>query len=264
VNPARTELAVGSATLAGITGEPVPGVAYHTFGGTSTAFARVWANVFTPDSTLPLPLVPFPLFHHGTMPVVIGAPMDVRTLIPPAVLVPLPGITELLAAAAVLAASVPEIGPGTGDILVAAGRAHLPFSATSIDNQLNHAEALWDPTLQAQVIAILSRLRTPTTPRLGVARITPFPASITRDTHTVTASDAATGMPVTAGTVVIRDAFGGVLLRTALGMPFPFAFRARRVIVFDDGRRTVELIYPQVTAELGPPYNATVGVDTGL
>jgi Putative serine esterase (DUF676) len=266
VNPSRTELAVGSATLAGITGEPVPGVAYHTFGGMSTALARVWANVFTPDSALPLPVpfVPFPLFHHGTVPVVIGVPLDVRTLIPPAVLVPLPVITELVAATTVLAASVPEIGPGTGDILVAAARAHLPFSATAIDNPLNHAEALSDPTLQAQVIAILSRLRTPTLRPQAVARITPFPASIPRATHTVTASDAATGMAITSGVVVIRDAFGGVLLRTTIGVPFSFAFRATRTIVFNRGHSTVNLIYPTVTTEFGPPYDATVSVDTGL
>ena len=66
------------------------------------------------------------------------------------------------------------------------------------------------------------------------------------------------------GAVVIRDAFGGVLLRTTIGVPFSFAFRARRTIVFDGGQRTVELIYPTVTTEFGPPYDATVSVDTGL
>lgn len=263
VNPARSELAVGSAALAGIAGEPVPGVVYHTFGGTSTAFARVWADVFTPDSAFPLP-VPFPLFHHGTTPVVIGVPMDARTLIPPAILFPLPVITELITATLLLAASVPEIGPGTGDILVAAGRAHLPFSATSVNNPLNHAEALWNSTLQAQVVGILSRLRTPPRPRpRGVARITPYPASIAPATHTVTASDTATGAAITTGNVVIRGRFGAVLLRTSLGVPFSFAFRGQRVIVFVDGRREVELISPKVTVELAPPYDQTVVVDTG-
>lgn len=263
VNPVRSELAVGSATLA-IAGEPVPGVAYHTFGGTSTAFARVWANVFTPDSNFPLPL-PFPLFHHGTTPMLIGAPMDVRTLIPPAILFPLPVVTELITATLLLSAAVPEIGPGTGDILVASARAHLPFSATSLNNPLNHAEALWDSTLQAQVVGILSRLRTPPPPRpRGVARISPYPASINSATHTVTASDAATGAPITNGSVVIRGRFGAVLLRTSLGVPFSFAFRGQRVIVFVDGRREVELIFPAVSVELGLPYSATISVDTGL
>jgi hypothetical protein len=266
VNPVRTELAVGSATLAGITGEPVPGVAYHTFGGTSTAFARVWANVYTPDSLLPLfffPL-PFPLFHHGTTPVVIGVPMDVRTLLPPALLLPLPVVTELVISATLLAAAVPEVGPGTGDILVAAARAHLPFSSTTINNALNHAEALWDPTLQAQVVGILSRLRTPPPPKpRGVASITPYPASIAKATHTVTATDVATGAPITNGSVVIRAA-GAVLLRASLGVPFSFAFTPRRIIVFDNGRRTVDFVFPSVTAELGAPYSANVSVDTGL
>ena len=263
-NPTRAELAIGSGVLAAIAaGEPLPGVGYHTFGGTSTVFARVWANVFTPDSALPLPFFPFPFFHHGTTPIPIAVPLDVRSVIPQAVLFPTPVMLELVTAATLLAASTPEVAPGFGDILVAAGRAHLPFSATSINNPLNHAEALWDPTLQGQVITILSRLRIPTVRPTAVVGITPYPASVSRATHVVSATDAATGATITNGSVVVRG-LGGVLLRTGLGAPFPFAFRARRVVVFDDGRRTVELIYPSVSVELGAPYNTTVEVDIGL
>jgi hypothetical protein len=70
-NPALPELGIRSPTLAATAAaEPVPGVSYHTFGGTSPAFARLWAKVFTPDSTvpIPIPIVPFPLFHWGTAP----------------------------------------------------------------------------------------------------------------------------------------------------------------------------------------------------
>ena len=56
-------------------GEPVPGVTYHTFGGTSTVFSRLWATMYTPDSYLPWP-VPWPFFHWGVVPVPVGAPLD--------------------------------------------------------------------------------------------------------------------------------------------------------------------------------------------
>lgn len=41
-----------------------------------------------------------------------------------------------------------------GDVLVTGANAHLPFSQ-AITNPLNHAEALWDPIIQYQVVSIL-------------------------------------------------------------------------------------------------------------
>ena len=47
-----------------------------------------------------------------------------------------------------------EITEGKGDILTAQDKTTLPF-AVHRTNPINHAEALWDPGLQSQVLAIL-------------------------------------------------------------------------------------------------------------
>ena len=261
-NPAFAELAVGSPVLAGIAaGEPVPGISYHTFGGTSTVFTRFWANAYTPDSFVPIPIpfLPFPLFHHGTTPLLVGSPVDALSFVPAAVLAPLPVVTELVIAMNQLAASTPDLAHGAGDVLVSNARAHLPFSSTITSNPLNHAEALWDPILQAQVIATLSGLRAPGVSGQAVARITPFPASVTPATHTVRASDAVTGASLTAGTVTVRDTFGSVALRVPLGTSFTFAFRGRRIA---GPRGSSEMVFPTVKVEFAAGYSA-VDVDTG-
>jgi hypothetical protein len=262
-SPAVAELVLGSPTLAGITaGEPVAGVAYHTFGGTSTAFARLWAKVFTPDSTVPLP-VPFPLFHRGTTPVLVGAPLDAVSFAP-TIVVPVPAVTELATTLGLLAATTPELAHGTGDGFVTDARAHLLFSATRTTNALNHLEALSDPTLQAQVVAILARLRTPGVSGQAVARISPFPVSRRLASYTVTAADAVSGQALTDGIVTVRDTFGGVALTTGLGSAFSFAFIPRRTIsIAPDGERDVEFINPTVTVRLPIPYG-DVDVDLGL
>jgi hypothetical protein len=266
-SPNLPELVPGSAVLAGIAaGEPVPGIAYHTFGGTSTRAVRVWADVYTPDSTFPflVPLVPFPLFHWGTTPVSIGSPLDVLSFVPTAVLVPTPFVSEMLTVLGALAATTPELANGAGDVLVRNASAHLPFSATRTANPLNHAEALWDPTLQSQVIAILSRLRTPGVSGRATTRISPYPASLTPATHVVTAMDAVTGAPLTSGTVAVYDTNGGLALRAPVGSPFTYGFAPRRFRVLDPEthRPTWEVVWPSVWAELLPPYGS-VDVNTG-
>ena len=265
-DPALAELAVGSPTLAGIAaGEPVPGIAYHTFGGTSTVFSRLWAKVFTPDSTLPLPFFPspIPLFHHGTTPVSIGAPLDAASFAPLIVGVPVPVVTELAIAVSLLAAATPELATGSGDLLVADSRAHLPFSATRGTNPLNHAEALWSPALQAQVVGILARLRTPGVSGQARARISPFPASLNPATHTVTASDAVSGVPLTAGTVTVTGTFDEVVLTAPLGAPFTAGFRGRRTTTIGpDGDPEIDVVFPTVSVSLPAPYGE-VAVDLG-
>jgi hypothetical protein len=273
-DPTVAELAVGSSTLADTAaGEPVPGVAYHTFGGTSTVFARLWAKVFTPDSGVPIPVpipapVPLQVFHWGTTPMLIGLPLDAASLAPAilvAVIAGVPVVAELVSTLRLLAAaSINELTQGVGDGFVTDARAHLSFSATRATNALNHAEALWDPTLQAQVVAILARLRTPGVSGQAVARISPFPASRTRASHTVTAADAVSGRPLTEGTVTVRDTFGMVALTTGLGSAFSYAFAARRTVtIAPDGDRDEEDVFPTVTVSLPAPYG-DVGVDLGL
>jgi hypothetical protein len=263
LNPTRAELALGAPTVGVAAGEPVPGVAYHTFGGTSTTFARLWADVYTPDSYVMIP-VPFaPFFHLATTPAPVGSPLDARSFLPalgPFAVVP--HVVELAVAVGALVASTPELDGLQGDLLVADARARLPFSATHTTNPLNHAEALWDPTLQAQVIALLSRLRaaTVTPPRpptvasprpRALARITPHPASTLPTFHRVTATDTATGQSISQGSVVIYNRNGTPVLRTTLGAPFRFGL----------------LIFPpamfSVAAELGPAYGS-VPVDLGV
>jgi Putative serine esterase (DUF676) len=262
-NPNYPELVPGSAVLATIAaGEPVPGIAYHTFGGTSTAALRVWADVYTPDSTIPWP-VPFPLFHWGSTPVPIGTPLDVGSFAPTALLAPTPFVTELLTVLGALAATTPELANGSGDVLVTNASAHLPFSATRTANPLNHAEALWDPTLQSQVIAILSRLRSPVASGRATVRISPHPVSLTPAAHVVTATDAVTGVPLTSGTVVVYDNNGGLALRVPLGSPFTYGFTSRRFRVIDPDthRPTWEVVWPSVQVELPPPYGV---IDVGI
>jgi hypothetical protein len=155
-SPAYPELGVGSPTLAALAAmEPVPGIEWHTFGGTSTWFTRLRAHMYTPASGLPLP-VPIPLFHWTTAAVQLGIPADPFSF----QLLPLPVVVELQSALLALAATTPELRNGAGDLLTADARAHLPFSLTSTTNPLNHAEALYDPTLQTQVLAVLERFRT--------------------------------------------------------------------------------------------------------
>jgi hypothetical protein len=123
----------------------------------------------------------------------------VTSFIPLFVVAQVPEVVQLGAAVGLLATAVPEVVGGRGDGLVLDARAHLPFSATRTTNPLNHAEALWDPTLQAQVVAILSGLRTPGISGRAVTRIDPFPASEALATHTVTAADAVSGQALAQG-----------------------------------------------------------------
>lgn len=269
LNPAIAELVVGSPTVGVFAREPLAGIAYHTFGGTSTRFSRLWADFYTPDSFVPLP-VPFPLFHWGSSPLVVGIPLDATTFIPAAVLLgPAPPFLELTTVVAALVASTPELAPGSGDVLVTDASSRLPFSTSHTTNFLNHAQALWDSTLQGQVISILARLRSPTGPgpsTSGQARasLDPFPARTTPAPHTVTAVDALTGAPIPTGSVTVRDTFGAVALQAALGAAFTYSFRGRRRIFIDpDGNRDEELLFPTVDATLPPPYGP-VAVSTGL
>lgn len=271
INPLRAELVPGSGTLTAIAAaEPVAGVSYHTFGGISTDFARIWADVHTPDSTIPffIPFVPFPLFHWGSTPLVVGVPLNVLSFLP-ALAVPAPFITEIITVLTALAAATPDIAPGQGDLLVSDARSRLPFSASHTTNFLNHLEALSDPTLQAQVVAILLRLRTSVSSGIARATLSPFPARRNISTqYVVTAVDAVTGMALTQGTVQVVDA-GQVVRSAQLGAPFTFRFTSRVVThcTFDpltherDCDRST--VWPTVSVRLEPPYSR-VPVDTGL
>ena len=122
-SPFLTELASGE--------EALPGVEYFTFGGVSVRLARVREWVYTLDSAIPK--WQWPPYDHTR----------VETEVP---------------VASPLADSLPnvieELTEGRGDLLTADSRTRLDF-ATHQTNPINHAEALWDPVLQAQVLRIL-------------------------------------------------------------------------------------------------------------
>ncbi|MEZ0448563.1 hypothetical protein [Cellulomonas sp. ICMP 17802] len=266
LNGARAELAIGAPTAAIAPGEPVPGIRYHTFGGVSTVFSRLWAKAFTPESYVPLP-VPWPFFHWATSSLPIGAPLDAVSLLPlVGVLAPVPGVVALATALTTLVATTPELAPGSGDVLVSDARSRLPFATTHTTNALNHLEALYDLGLQAQVVTLLSSLRVapppPVTPT-AIVRIAPYPARAGSTPHTVTAKDATTGASI-AGTVTVRTASGAVGLTVPVGQQFTYSFAPRRTrVLADDGRWDWELSYPSATAALAAPYG-TVAVDLGL
>ena len=62
--------------------------------------------------------------------------------------------------------TIDELTEGRGDLLTADLRDRLPF-AMHQTNPINHAEALWHPTIQAQVLNILG-VKVPVPPAGGV------------------------------------------------------------------------------------------------
>lgn len=126
----------------------VPGVTYHTFGGTIPTYIRYYLWYFTANSAVPQykcednnPLKCKQYFKWEAVPREI------------------PNLSPMYDT---IRDFVPEITPGWGDGLVANARATLPF-ATHTKTNLNHAEVLWDRDLQNQVVRllVLPRVRTP-------------------------------------------------------------------------------------------------------
>src|SRR5205823_364724 len=66
-------------------------------------------------------------------------------------------LLRVLMSVEIVVGSIPELATG-GDILTTDTGARLPYSPHRT-NPLNHAEALWDPNLQQQVLGTLSVLR---------------------------------------------------------------------------------------------------------
>jgi len=132
-SPAYQELAVGGAFLADLAQNeaPLPGVSYFTFGGTSPRISRILDWAYTLGSAIPQWHWP-PYMHEITM-------SEMAVISPFAN--SLPDLIE-------------EITEGKGDLLTADQRTDLPFGIHRT-NAINHAESLWDPNLQEQVLQIL-------------------------------------------------------------------------------------------------------------
>jgi hypothetical protein len=130
---AYQEMAIGSDFLTELADDEsaFPGIDYYTFGGISVRLTRIHSWNFTVGSAVPQWHWP-PFFHERTM-------------------IQVPGISPI---ADSLPNLIDELSDGIGDLLTADHRTRLPF-ATHQTNRINHAEALWDPILQAQVLRIL-------------------------------------------------------------------------------------------------------------
>jgi hypothetical protein len=256
-DPSLAELAPRSKALAGITAaEPVRGISYYTFGGNSTKWLRLWANLYTPDSAVPWSTffgIPIPFFHWTTTPMVLGSLLSYGSFLPTEILTgPSPGITEIITILAALAALTPELADGVGDTFVTDSSAHLLFS-THKTNPLNHLEALYDPILQGQVIGILSGVGAPLLSGTAVARLHPSARQNVLVSYTVTAADSVSGIPLTPISVSVYDAHGGLSF-TSSGDSFSYKFVPARI--------QGDLVWPTVSARFAAPYG-TIDVFTG-
>ncbi len=128
-SPAVAELAPGSPTLQALARHPAPSTSsWHTFGGVSADLRRIYALLGpAPDG---------------------AASASTR-------LARTRGLSEVLGVLDRLALLTPALRDGEGDVVVADACARLPFAASHTVNRLTHVEALWDATLQAQVVALL-------------------------------------------------------------------------------------------------------------
>jgi hypothetical protein len=87
-----------------------------------------------------------------------------------------------------LAAGTPEARHGSGDLLVADARAHLPGSLTRTTNPLTPADALSDQSLQHHVL-VVQRFRSSAVTGQARASIDPFPVLPRPAAYTVRAED---------------------------------------------------------------------------
>jgi len=125
---AVAELAPGSPTLRALETRPAPvGIPWHTFGGTSADIGRIRALL---------------------------DPVE-RLDRPSAMLARARGLSEVIAVLDRLALLSPALRDGEGDVVVADACTRLSFEARHTTNRLTHVEALWDSSLQAQVVAVL-------------------------------------------------------------------------------------------------------------
>jgi hypothetical protein len=200
--------------------------------------------------------------------VVVGVPLNIASFVPAVLAAPNPLVITLMSVATSLAAAAPDIAPGFGDLLVADARARLPFSTSHTTNFLNHLEALSDPTLQAQVVALLLRLRTPVS--AGIARVTlsPFPARPNVTTlYTVTAVDSVTGVAIPPNSVEVVDS--GHVVANPMGGTFSYRFTSHQVTHCTIDPRTHQRdcervdVWPTVFVQLPGAYGR-VRVATGL
>jgi len=144
-DPAIGDMTVGSGFLTWLAGNE-PGneagalLELHTFGGTSPTLFRWHLYVFTPQSVVPI------ITWDGSGLVVsyhwsawdVGFP-----------------VRNYAGDVGAILQAPPEIVPGSGDILVTAASAALPWQAGYHVHPLNHGQPLWDPGVQGEALPVL-------------------------------------------------------------------------------------------------------------
>lgn len=138
MNPCNTELAPSSAFLTNLRDQeatPLPvAIPIHTFGGTNPRLLSLFVSNF--DAISAVPQWHMPPFHWITSQSLVVNLLDGTPI----------------------ANLCPEERAG-GDVLVADARSHLPFEAGHHTEQQNHATALCDPALQADLRTVLATMR---------------------------------------------------------------------------------------------------------
>jgi pimeloyl-ACP methyl ester carboxylesterase len=135
--PAFFEMRVGGPFITDLASgeEPLPGVEYHTFGGTSVAFTRLIDRVYTLSSVVAVTPTTF-FYTHVVISVINPFQSPVFTGYPPV-------------------NSSFETMTGFGDFLVSDASSRLPFETSHQTLPVNHAEVMWDPTAHQLVLDIL-------------------------------------------------------------------------------------------------------------
>lgn len=126
---------------------PLEGVQYYTFGGIVPTYGKFYFWVFDAESLVPKTK----LVTHGFKSYVktwfnwTARPVEIQPISPM-----LDKVRDF----------VPEVKPGKGDGLVADARSRLPWSIHET-TLVNHADVLWDRSLQMKVAGILGSSKAP-------------------------------------------------------------------------------------------------------
>lgn len=133
--PAYLEMRVGGPFITDLASgeEPLPGVEYHTFGGTSVTFSRLIDRVYTRASAIPA--------LNGRFTHVVTSAVD-------------PARSPVFSAYPQVNASA-ETAPGRGDFLVSEVSSRLSFANSHHVHPVNHAEVMWDRNVHRQVLNLL-------------------------------------------------------------------------------------------------------------
>jgi hypothetical protein len=116
---------------------------------------------------------------------------------------------------------------------------------------------LYDPTLQGQVIGILSALGSPLLSGTAVATLHPSARRSVLTSYSVTAVDSVSGIPLTPISVSVHDPHGGLSFTTP-GDSFSYAFVPTYFGSFDPEthQQEGEWVWPTVSAQFAAPYGA--------